>query len=100
MSNDTQRILEMLSEGKITVEEAERLLETLGANEPTRQQVLDPPPEAENSESDDGEQKEKDERDREEPFGSASGVRMAGCVCQSRREVSARQRDRHGGQYW
>ena len=40
MSNDTQRILEMLSEGKITVEEAERLLEALGANEPTPTQAV------------------------------------------------------------
>ena len=49
MSNDTQRILEMLSEGKITAEEAERLLEALGANGPTRQQVSDPPPETRDS---------------------------------------------------
>ena len=42
MSNDTQRILEMLSEGKITVEEAERLLEALGANEQTPTQPSDP----------------------------------------------------------
>ena len=39
MSNDTQRILEMLSEGKITVEEAERLLGALVANEPTPTQA-------------------------------------------------------------
>ena len=32
MSNDTQRILEMLSEGKITAEEAERLLGALSGN--------------------------------------------------------------------
>ena len=37
MNNDSQRILEMLSEGKITVEEAERLLEALGAHGPTYQ---------------------------------------------------------------
>ena len=32
MNNDTQRILEMLSEDKITVGEAERLLEALGGH--------------------------------------------------------------------
>lgn len=34
MANERQRILTMLAEGKITVDEAERLLAALGASEP------------------------------------------------------------------
>ena len=76
MNNDSERVLGMLSEGKITVDEAERLLEALGAQGPTYQQVLDPPPETENRESGDGEQGARDERDRKEPMSPRSGVRM------------------------
>ena len=74
MSNDTQRILEMLSEGKITVEEAERLLEALGANGPTPTQ----PPDSiiETATPEDDEQEAGDEGDKREPIGPGPGVKM------------------------
>ena len=74
MSNDTQRILEMLSEGKITVEEAERLLEALGANGPTPTQPPDPI--TDTAPSEDGEQEARDKHDRREPIGPGPGVKM------------------------
>ena len=74
MSNDTQRILEMLSEGKITVEEAERLLEALGANGPTPTQAPDPI--IETAAPEDDEQEAGGEGDKREPIGPGPGVKM------------------------
>ena len=74
MSNDTQRILEMLSEGKITVDEAERLLEALGANEPTPNQTPDPI--IETATPEDGEHETGDQGDHREPIGPGPGVKM------------------------
>ena len=74
MNSDTQRILEMLSEGKVTVEEAERLLEALGGHGPSPDQARDPTIETETSE--DGEEEARDEGNRREPIGPGPGVRM------------------------
>ena len=74
MSNDTQRILEMLSEGKITVEEAERLLGALVANEPTPTQAADPI--IETATPEDGEHETGDQGDHREPIGPGPGVKM------------------------
>ena len=74
MSNDTQRILEMLSEGKITVQEAERLLEALGTNEPTPIQTPDPI--IETATTEDGEHKAGEEGDHRETIGPGPGVKM------------------------
>ena len=74
MSNDTQRILEMLSEGKITVEEAERLLGALVANEPTPTQADDPI--IETATPEDGEHGARDESEHREPIGPGPGVKM------------------------
>ena len=57
MSNDTQRILEMLSEGKITVEEAERLLGALGALNGTGSPTQAADPIIETATPEDGEQR-------------------------------------------
>ena len=62
MRNDTQRVLEMLSEDKITVGEAERLLEALSGHGPTPDQAPDPITETETRE--DGGQKEQGARAR------------------------------------
>ncbi len=74
MNNDTQRILEMLSEDKITVDEAERLLEALGANEQTPTQPHNPITETETPE--DGDQEAGDEDDHRETIGPGPGVKM------------------------
>ena len=74
MSNDTQRILEMLSEGKISVDEAERLLGALSGNEPTPTQAPDPIIETATPEN--GEHEASDERDHREPIGPGPGVKM------------------------
>ena len=74
MSNDTQRILEMLSEGKITVDEAERLLGALGANEPTPTQAPDPITETTTRE--DGDEEAGDAGDHRETIGPGPGVKM------------------------
>ena len=74
MSNDTQRILEMLSEGKITVEEAERLLGALVANEPTQTQAADPI--IETATPEDGEHEAGDAGDHRETIGPGPGVKM------------------------
>ena len=74
MSNDTQRILEMLSEGKITVEEAERLLEALGANGPMPTQTPDPI--IETAANEDGEHEAEDKGDHRETIGPGPGVKM------------------------
>ena len=66
MNNDTQRVLEMLSEGKITVEEAERLLEALGTNEQTPTQL--PNPITETDAPEDGDQRKT--------IGPGPGVKM------------------------
>ena len=47
MNNDTERVLTMLSEDKITVDEAERLLEALSGHGPTYQQESAPTRETE-----------------------------------------------------
>ncbi len=72
MSNDTQRILEMLSEGKVTVDEAERLLEALGGHGPTP--TTEPITDSETREDD--EQEAWEEGDQREPIGPSSGIRM------------------------
>ena len=98
MNNDTQRVLEMLSEGKITVDEAERLLEALGGHGPTPDQAPDPIPETEARE--DSGQKAGGEHDTGEPIGP-SPWHKNGCrsVRQRRGECSSWQCARHGGQY-
>ena len=45
MNNDSERVLGMLSEGKITVDEAERLLEALGGLGQTHDAAPDSYPE-------------------------------------------------------
>ena len=74
MNNDTQRILEMLAEGRINVEEAERLLEALGATESAPTQ----PPDSiiETATPEDDEQEAGDEGDKREPIGPGPGVKM------------------------
>ena len=74
MSNDTQRILEMLSEGRITVEEAERLLEALGGNGSTPAQPSNPITKTDTPE--DGDQETGDEGDHRETIGPGPGVKM------------------------
>ena len=75
MSNDTQRILEMLSEGKISVDEAERLLGAFVANVPTPTQADDPI--IETATPEDGEHGARDESESiEEPIGPGPGVKM------------------------
>lgn len=76
MNNDTQRILEMLSEDKITVEEAERLLEALGGHGPTYPQTPESTVTTEIPELEEENQSAREEGDREEPMGPQSGVRM------------------------
>jgi hypothetical protein len=39
MSDDTRRVLDLLAQGKVTVEEADRLLRALTADEPRRQEA-------------------------------------------------------------
>lgn len=74
MSNDTQRVLEMLSEGKITVEEAERLLEALGGDRPAPTHTAEPI--IDTAAPEDDEQKAEDEGDQREPIGPGPGVKM------------------------
>ena len=74
MNNDTQRVLEMLSESKITVEEAERLLEALGGHGSTPDQASDLITETETRE--DGEREVGEETDRRESIGPGPGVKM------------------------
>ena len=74
MNNDTQRVLEMLSEGKITVEEAERLLEALGGDGPAPTHTAEPI--IDTAAPEDDEQKAEDEGDQREPIGPGPGVKM------------------------
>ena len=74
MNNDTQRVLEMLSEGKITVDEAERLLEALGGNGQTP--VQPPNPITETDSREEGEQEAGEEGDHRESIGPGPGVKM------------------------
>ena len=74
MRNDTQRVLEMLSEDRITVDDAERLLEALGGHGPTPDQAPDSITETETRE--DGGQKAGGEHDTGEPIGPSPGIRM------------------------
>ncbi len=76
MRNDTQRVLEMLSEDRITVDDAERLLEALGGKEPTYRREPDPIPDSETPKFKDERQGAEGERDRKEPMSPRSGVRM------------------------
>jgi hypothetical protein len=39
MSDDTRRVLDLLAQGKVTVDEADRLLRAITANEPPRPEV-------------------------------------------------------------
>ena len=75
MNNDTERVLTMLSEDKITVDEAERLLEALSGKGPTYQQESAPTRETEIPDFSE-EERAWDERDSEEPMGSPTRVRM------------------------
>ena len=43
MSDDTRRVLELLAQGKVTVDEADRLLRAVAADEP-RSKPAEPPP--------------------------------------------------------
>ena len=76
MNNDSERILGMLSEGKITVDEAERLLEALSGNGPTYRRVPDPISKTKVPDFKDEKQGARDERDRKEPMSPRSGVRI------------------------
>ena len=48
MSDDTRRVLDLLAQGKVTVEEADRLLRAITAEEPRRQEAGAPPPDRPN----------------------------------------------------
>ena len=43
MSDDTRRVLELLAQGKVSVEEADRLLRAMAADEPRRNDADAPP---------------------------------------------------------
>ncbi len=66
MNNDSERVLGILSEGKITVEEAERLLEALGGHGPTSNPAPDSIPETETREDGDEEERQQNRSDRAE----------------------------------
>ncbi|MYB48049.1 MAG: hypothetical protein F4X72_02030 [Dehalococcoidia bacterium] len=63
MNTDSERVLGMLSEGKITVDEAERLLEALGGHGPTPDPAPDSIPETETREHSDDEERQQNGSD-------------------------------------
>ena len=74
MNNDSERVLGMLSEGKITVDQAERLLEALSGNGQTHDAAPDSPTETQPPDFGDDEEEAHDERDRREPIWLGPGV--------------------------
>ena len=76
MNNDSERVLGMLSEGKITVDEAERLLEALSGNGQTPDGAPDSPTETQTPDFEDDGEESRDEHDESEPIWLGPGIQM------------------------
>ena len=76
MNNDSERVLGMLSEGKITVDEAERLLEALGGLGQTHDAAPDSPTETQTPDFEDDGEESRDERDEREAIWLGPGIQM------------------------
>lgn len=76
MNTDTERVLTMLSEDKITVDEAERLLEALSGLGPIDRRAPGPNPDRETRNYGNQEQEARDNGDWKEPVGHRSGVQI------------------------